>query len=67
MQYCFRRSKFKLHEIHVGVEMPHSLVLNLPPQSPIPPQFFERKAFTRPFLTLVSSVDRQVTTSMKQS
>ena len=38
--------------------MPHSLVLNLLPQSPIPPQFLTGRHLHALFLTLVSSVDR---------
>ncbi|WP_066426327.1 CRISPR-associated endoribonuclease Cas6 [Anabaena sp. 4-3] len=37
--------------------MPHSLVLNLLPQSPIYPQFLTGRHFHALFLTLVSSVD----------
>jgi len=37
--------------------MPHSLVLNLLPQSPIPPQFLTGRHLHALFLTLVSSVD----------
>src|SRR4028119_1333224 len=40
--------------------MPHSLVLNLLPQSPIPPQFLTGRHLHALFLTLVSSVDRQL-------
>jgi CRISPR-associated endoribonuclease Cas6 len=38
--------------------MPHSLVLNLLPQSPIPPQFLTGRHLHALFLNLVSSVDR---------
>ena len=38
--------------------MPHSLVLNLLPQSPIPPQYLTGRHLHALFLTLVSSVDR---------
>ncbi|MBE9006365.1 CRISPR-associated endoribonuclease Cas6 [Fortiea sp. LEGE XX443] len=38
--------------------MPHSLVLNLLPQSPIPQQFLTGRHFHALFLTLVSSVDK---------
>ncbi|MBD2384632.1 CRISPR-associated endoribonuclease Cas6 [Cylindrospermum sp. FACHB-282] len=38
--------------------MPHSLVLNLLPQSPIPPQFLTGRHLHALFLTLVSSVDK---------
>ncbi|WP_341524993.1 CRISPR-associated endoribonuclease Cas6 [Nostoc sp. UHCC 0302] len=37
--------------------MPHSLVLNLLPQSPIPPQYLTGRHLHALFLTLVSSVD----------
>lgn len=37
--------------------MPHSLVLNLLPKSPIPPQFLTGRHLHALFLTLVSSVD----------
>lgn len=37
--------------------MPHSLVLNLLPQSPISPQFLTGRHLHALFLTLVSSVD----------
>ncbi|MEH2257763.1 CRISPR-associated endoribonuclease Cas6 [Nostoc sp.] len=37
--------------------MPHSLVLNLLPQSPIPPQYITGRHLHTLFLTLVSSVD----------
>lgn len=40
--------------------MPHSLVLNLLPQSPIPPQFLTGRHLHALFLTLVSSVDEQL-------
>ncbi len=40
--------------------MPHSLVLNLLPQSPIPPQFLTGRHLHALFLTLVSSVDRDL-------
>lgn len=40
--------------------MPHSLVLNLLPASPIPPQFLAGRHLHALFLTLVSSVDRQL-------
>ena len=40
--------------------MPHSLVLNLLPQSPIPPQFLTGRHLHALFLTLVSSVDTQL-------
>ncbi|WP_017652459.1 CRISPR-associated endoribonuclease Cas6 [Fortiea contorta] len=38
--------------------MPHSLVLNLLPQSPIPPQYLTGRHLHALFLTLVSSVDK---------
>ncbi|MBW4645174.1 MAG: CRISPR-associated endoribonuclease Cas6 [Goleter apudmare HA4340-LM2] len=38
--------------------MPHSLILNLLPQSPIPPQYLTGRHLHALFLTLVSSVDR---------
>jgi CRISPR-associated endoribonuclease Cas6 len=40
--------------------MPHSLVLNLLPQSPIPLQFLSGRHLHALFLTLVSSVDSQL-------
>lgn len=40
--------------------MPHSLVLNLLPQSDIPPQFLTGRHLHALFLTLVSSVDRSL-------
>lgn len=40
--------------------MPHSLVLNLLPRSPIPPQFLTGRHLHALFLTLVSSVDRKL-------
>ncbi|WP_044499803.1 CRISPR-associated endoribonuclease Cas6 [Nostoc sp. PCC 7107] len=40
--------------------MPHSLVLNLLPQSLIPPQYLTGRHLHALFLTLVSSVDRQL-------
>lgn len=40
--------------------MPHSLVLNLLPLSPIPPQFLTGRHLHALFLTLVSSVDRKL-------
>ena len=40
--------------------MPHSLVLNLLPQSPIPPQFLTGRHLHALFLNLVSSVDRNL-------
>ncbi|MEW6495831.1 MAG: CRISPR-associated endoribonuclease Cas6 [Cyanobacteriota bacterium] len=40
--------------------MPHSLVLNLLPQSPIPPQFLTGRHLHALFLSLVSSVDRKL-------
>lgn len=48
--------------------MPHSLVLNLLPKSPISPQFLTGRHLHALFLTLVSSVDttlfiREVQTS----
>ncbi len=38
--------------------MPHSLVLNLLPASPIPPGYLTGKRLHTLFLTLVSAVDR---------
>ena len=38
--------------------MPHSLILNLLPQSPIPAQYLTGRHFHALFLTLVSSVDK---------
>lgn len=40
--------------------MPHSLILNLLPQSPIPPQYLTGRHLHALFLTLVSSVDRKL-------
>ncbi|KAF3889377.1 MULTISPECIES: CRISPR-associated endoribonuclease Cas6 [Nostocales] len=40
--------------------MPHSLVLHLLPQSPIPPQFLTGRHLHALFLNLVSSVDRKL-------
>lgn len=40
--------------------MPHSLVLNLLPQSPIPPGYLSGKHLHALFLNLVSSVDREL-------
>ncbi len=40
--------------------MPYSLVLNLLPQSPVPPQFLTGRHLHALFLNLVSSVDRQL-------
>jgi len=40
--------------------MPHSLVLNLLPQSPIPPGYLNGKHLHALFLTLVSSVNREL-------
>ncbi|MEH1822416.1 MAG: CRISPR-associated endoribonuclease Cas6 [Nostoc sp.] len=40
--------------------MPHSLVLNLLPQSPIPPQYLTGRHLHALFLTLVSSVDQSL-------
>ncbi|MFN6526829.1 CRISPR-associated endoribonuclease Cas6 [Nostoc sp. ChiSLP03a] len=40
--------------------MPHSLVLNLLPQSPIPPQYLTGRHLHALFLTLVSSVDKEL-------
>ena len=40
--------------------MPHSLILNLLPQSPIPPPYLTGRHLHALFLTLVSSVDREL-------
>ncbi|MEQ9666843.1 CRISPR-associated endoribonuclease Cas6 [Coleofasciculus sp. G2-EDA-02] len=40
--------------------MPHSLILNILPQSPIPPQYLTGRHLHALFLTLVSSVDSQL-------
>ncbi len=40
--------------------MPHSLVLNLVPQSPIYPEFLSGRHYHALFLTLISSVDRDL-------
>lgn len=47
--------------------MPHSLVLNLLPESPIPPQFLTGRHLHALFLTLVSSVDTQLGDYLHQS
>ncbi len=47
--------------------MPYSLVLNLLPQSPIPPQFLTGRHLHALFLSLVSSVDRQLGDYLHQS
>ena len=40
--------------------MPHSLVLNIHPQSPIPPQYLTGRHLHALFLTLVSAADREL-------
>jgi len=47
--------------------MPHSLVLNLLPRSPIPPQYLTGRHLHALFLTLVSSVDRELGNSLHES
>ena len=47
--------------------MPHSLVLNLLPQSPIPPQFLTGRHLHALFLTLVSSVDENLGNYLHES
>lgn len=47
--------------------MPHSLVLNLLPQSPIPPQYLTGRHLHALFLTLVSSVDQELGNSLHES
>ncbi|MGQ4646188.1 CRISPR-associated endoribonuclease Cas6 [Lyngbya aestuarii] len=47
--------------------MPHSLILNLLPQSPIPPQFLTGRHLHALFLTLVSSVDKDLGTYLHNS
>ncbi|MEW5858169.1 MAG: CRISPR-associated endoribonuclease Cas6 [Cyanobacteriota bacterium] len=47
--------------------MPHSLVLNLLPQSPIPPQYLTGRHLHALFLTLVSSVDQDLGNSLHES
>ncbi|MBD2743083.1 CRISPR-associated endoribonuclease Cas6 [Coleofasciculus sp. FACHB-1120] len=47
--------------------MPHSLVLNLLPQAPIPAQFLTGRHLHALFLTLVSSVDQELGNSLHQS
>ncbi len=47
--------------------MPHSLVLNLLPQSPLPPQFLTGRHLHALFLTLVSSVDRALGDSLHEA
>lgn len=47
--------------------MPHSLVLNLLPQSPIYPQFLTGRHLHALFLTLVSSVDRELGDRLHES
>lgn len=44
----------------IRFRMPHSLVLNLQPKSPIPPGYLTGKHLHALFLTLVSSVDREL-------
>ncbi|MEB3150074.1 MAG: CRISPR-associated endoribonuclease Cas6, partial [Sphaerospermopsis sp.] len=40
--------------------MPHSLILNITPQSPIYPNFLSGRHYHALFLNLVSSVDRKL-------
>ena len=47
--------------------MPHSLVLNLLPQSPIPPQFLTGRHLHALFLTIVSSVDSHLSEYLHES
>lgn len=47
--------------------MPHSLILNLVPQTPIYPQFLTGRHFHALFLTLVSSVDKSLGEYLHQS
>jgi CRISPR-associated endoribonuclease Cas6 len=47
--------------------MPHSLVLNLLPQSPIPPGFLTGRHLHSLFLSLVSSVDRSLGNELHQN
>ncbi|MBD2773676.1 CRISPR-associated endoribonuclease Cas6 [Iningainema tapete] len=47
--------------------MPHSLVLNLLPQSPIYPQFLTGRHLHALFLTLVSSVDKELGSRLHES
>ena len=47
--------------------MPHSLVLNLIPQSPIYPEFLTGRHYHALFLTLISSVDRTLGDYLHQS
>lgn len=47
--------------------MPHSLVLNLLPLSPIPPQYLTGRHFHALFLSWVSSVDRELGTYLHDS
>ncbi|HAZ49128.1 MAG TPA: CRISPR-associated endoribonuclease Cas6 [Cyanobacteria bacterium UBA11369] len=47
--------------------MPHSLVLNLLPLSPIPPQYLTGRHFHALFLSLVSSVDYELGTYLHDS
>ncbi len=47
--------------------MPHSLILNLLPQSPIPPQYLTGRHLHALFLTLVSSVDRKLGVYLHES
>ena len=47
--------------------MPHSLVLNLLPQSPIFPQFLTGRHLHALFLTLVSSVDKKLGDRLHES
>ncbi|NJN12968.1 MAG: CRISPR-associated endoribonuclease Cas6, partial [Richelia sp. RM2_1_2] len=47
--------------------MPHSLILNLTPKSPIYPQFLTGRHLHALFLTLVSYVDRELGTYLHDS
>ena len=47
--------------------MPHSLILNLTPKSPIYPQFLSGRHLHALFLTLVSSVDRDLGAYLHES
>nr|WP_242038655.1 hypothetical protein [Chroococcidiopsis sp. [FACHB-1243]] len=47
--------------------MPHSLVLNLIPQSPIYPEFLTGRHLHALFLTLISSVDKTLGNYLHQS
>ncbi|MFM5891540.1 MAG: CRISPR-associated endoribonuclease Cas6, partial [Dolichospermum sp.] len=47
--------------------MPHSLILNITPQSPIYPNFLTGRHYHALFLNLVSSVDRKLGDRLHES